>query len=170
MADNGLVTEAGGDPAAGYEARAVGFNPEAAEYGGIHAGRTYVRVMLWCGGFAGLAGAIDVLGWQFAIATNDVQNAGVVGAGFIGIAVALLGRNTAVGVLFSALLFGALINGTSVRNLDPAVFPPELATNLTLIIQGLIVLLVSAPVIVTSMYRLRPSRRRREKEPEQVQA
>jgi simple sugar transport system permease protein len=145
---------------AGYEARAVGFNPDAAEYGGIHAGRTYVKVMLWCGGFAGLAGAIDVLGWQFAVATNDIQNAGVIGAGFIGIAVALLGRNTTSGLFFSALLFGALINGTSVRNLDPSVFPPELATNLTLIIQGLIVLLVSAPVIVTSMYRLRPKRSR----------
>ena len=47
--------------------------------------------------------------------------------GFLGIAVALLGRNTAVGTLFSALLFGALLTGTSVRNLDPAVFPPELA-------------------------------------------
>ena len=155
---------------AGYEARAVGFNPDAAEYGGIHAGRTYVKVMLWCGGFAGLAGAIDVLGWQFHIATNDIQNAGVVGAGFIGIAVALLGRNTAVGVLFSALLFGALINGTSVRNLDPAVFPPELATNLTLIIQGLIILLVSAPVIVTTLYRLRPRRSRPAEEPGQVEA
>ena len=65
---------------AGYEARAVGFNPDAAEYGGIHAGRTYTKVMLICGGFAGLAGAIDVLGWQFAVATNDIQNAGVVGA------------------------------------------------------------------------------------------
>ena len=60
---------------AGYEARAVGFNPDAAEYGGMHAGRTYVKVMLWCGGFAGLAGAIDVLGWQFHVATNDIQNA-----------------------------------------------------------------------------------------------
>ena len=149
---------------AGYEARAVGFNPDAAEYGGIHAGRTYTKVMLTCGAFAGLAGAIDVLGWQFAIATNDIQNAGVVGLGFIGIAVALLGRNTAGGVLVSALLFGALINGTSVRNLDPAVFPPELATNLTLIIQGLIVLLVSAPVIVTALYKLRPRRRRPEEE------
>ena len=155
---------------AGYEARAVGFNPDAAEYGGIHAGRTYVKVMLWCGGFAGLAGAIDVLGWQFHIATNDIQNAGVVGAGFIGIAVALLGRNTAVGVLFSALLFGALINGTSVRNLDPAVFPPELATTLTLIIHGLIILLVSAPVIVTTLYRLRPRRSRPAEEPGQVEA
>jgi general nucleoside transport system permease protein len=148
----------------GYEARAVGFNPDAAEYGGIHAGRTYTKVMLTCGAFAGLAGAIDILGWQFAVATNDIQNAGVVGAGFIGIAVALLGRNTAIGVLVSALLFGALINGTSVRNLDPAVFPPELATNLTLIIQGLIVLLVSAPVIVTSLYRLRPRPTRPEEE------
>ena len=149
---------------AGYEARAVGFNPDAAEYGGIHAGRTYTKVMLICGAFAGLAGAIDVLGWQYAVATNDIQNAGVVGAGFIGIAVALLGRNTTSGVLFSALLFGALSNGTSVRNLDPTVFKPELATNLTLIIQGLIVLLVSAPVIVTTLYRLRPRRSRPEAE------
>jgi len=151
---------------AGYEARAVGFNPDAAEYGGIHAGRTYTKVMLICGAFAGLAGAIDVLGWQFAVATNDIQNAGVVGAGFIGIAVALLGRNTTSGVLFSALLFGALINGTSVRNLDPAIFQPELAPSLTLIIQGLIVLLVSAPVIVTALYRLRPRRARAQEEAE----
>jgi ABC-type uncharacterized transport system permease subunit len=151
---------------AGYEARAVGFNPDAAEYGGIHAGRTYTKVMLICGGFAGLAGAIDVLGWQFAVATNDIQNAGVVGAGFIGIAVALLGRNTTSGVFFSAILFGALINGTSVRNLDPTIFKPELATNLTLIIQGLIVLLVSAPVIVTTLYRLRPKRSRPDPEVE----
>jgi simple sugar transport system permease protein len=143
---------------AGYEARAVGFNPDAAEYGGIHAGRTYTKAMLVCGAFAGIAGVIDILGWQFSVATNDIENAGVVGSGFIGIAVALLGRNTTSGVFFSALLFGALINGTSVRNLDPAVFPPELATNLTLIIQGLIVLLVSAPVIVTSLHRLRPRR------------
>ena len=149
----------------GYEARAVGFNPEAAEYGGIHAGRTYTKVMLTCGAFAGLAGAIDILGWQFAVATNDILNAGVVGFGFIGIAVALLGRNTTSGVLASALLFGALINGTSVRNLDPEVFPPQLATNLTLIIQGLIVLLVSAPVIVTALYKLRPRRTRPEEEP-----
>ena len=81
-----------------------------------------------------------------ALATNDIQIAQV---GFIGIAVALLGRNTPIGIIFAALLFGALINGTSVRNLDPTIFTPELATNLTLIIQGLIVLLVSAPVIVT---------------------
>ena len=53
----------------------------------------------------------------------------------------------------AALLFGALLNGTSVRNLDPAVFQPQLATNLTFIIQGLIVLFVSAPVLVTRCAR-----------------
>ena len=62
--------------------------------------------------------------------------------GFIGIAVALLGRNTAVGVALSALLFGALLNGTSTRNLDPEVFQPELAGNLTLMIQALVLLFV----------------------------
>ena len=53
----------------------------------------------------------------------------------------------------AALLFGALLNGTSVRNLDPAIFEPQLATNLTYIIQGLIVLFVSAPVLVTTVPR-----------------
>jgi simple sugar transport system permease protein len=147
----------------GYEARAVGFNPDAAEYGGISAGRTYLKVMLLCGMFAGIGGAMDVLGWQFRIATNDIQTGQL---GFLGIAVALLGRNTAVGCFFGAILFGGLLNGTSVRNLDPTIFDPQLATNLTWIIQGLIVIFVSAPVIVTSMWagarRLKLTRRTEE--------
>jgi ABC-type uncharacterized transport system permease subunit len=130
----------------GYEVRAVGFNPDAAEYGGIDPGRTYVKVMLVCGALAGLAGAIDVLGWQFRIATNDIQISSQVA--FLGIAVALLGRNTALGVVLASLLFGGLLNGSSVRSLDPAVFDPLLATNLTTIIQGLIILFVSAPILV----------------------
>ena len=141
----------------GYEVRAVGFNPDAAEYGGISAGRNYVKVMLICGAFAGLAGAIDVLGWQYRIATIDVQVSLI---GFTGIAVALLGRNTAVGTAIAALLFAALQNGTSVRNLDPTVFEPELATNLATVIQGLIVLFVSAPVLVTMLSPARLRRRR----------
>jgi simple sugar transport system permease protein len=134
----------------GYEVRAVGFNPDAAEYAGISAGRNYVKVMLICGLLAGLAGALDVLGWQFRVATNDIQVSQV---GYYGIAVALLGRNTAAGTVVAALLFGALLNGTSVRNLDPSIFDPQLATNLTFIIQGLIVLFVSAPVLVTMLTR-----------------
>jgi simple sugar transport system permease protein len=136
----------------GYEARAVGLNPEAARYGGIRVGSTYVWVMALCGLFAGLAGAIDVLGWQFRIATNDIQVGNI---GFLGIAVALLGRNTALGTCIAALLFGALVQGTSTRNLDPAVFDPALASNLTLIIQGLVVLLVTADALIVWLVRRR---------------
>ena len=132
----------------GYEVKAVGFNPEAARYSGMNVGKNYILVMAVCGLFAGLAGAMDVLGWQFRIATNDIQ---IAYFGFIGIAVALLGRNTAVGTLAAALLFGALLSGTSQRNLDPTIFEPSLATNLTWIIQGLVILIVSADVLVLGM-------------------
>ena len=134
----------------GFEVRAVGFNPEAARYSGMSVAKNYILVMAVCGIFAGLAGGIDVLGWQFRIATNDIQKLQL---GFFGIAVALLGRNTAVGTLFSALLFGALLSGTSQRNLDPTIFEPSLAENLTYIIQGLVILIVSADVIVVGLFR-----------------
>ena len=140
----------------GYGVKAVGFNPEAARYGGISVSRNYFLAMAISGGFAGLAGAIDILGWQFRLSTNDIQSTQV---GFVGIAVALLGRNTAVGVGLSALLFGALLTGTSTRNLDPAVFQPELAGNLTLLIQGLVVLFVGMDMVI--LYLLARMRGRR---------
>jgi simple sugar transport system permease protein len=143
----------------GYQVRAVGFNPEAARYGGIGVARNYFRAMLIAGAFAGLAGAVDILGWEFRLAVNDIQISNI---GFIAIAVALLGRNTAIGVFFSALLFGALLTGTSTRNLNPNTFSPDLASNLTLIIQGLVVLFVGADVLVIWIWnqrrRLRLSR------------
>ena len=129
----------------GYGVKAVGFNPEAARYGGINVSRNYFLAMAISGAFAGLAGAVDVLGWQFRLATGDIQGATIA---FVGIAVALLGRNTAIGVALAALLFGGLLTGTSTRNLDPEIFKPELASNLTLLIQGLVVLFVGADVIV----------------------
>jgi general nucleoside transport system permease protein len=147
----------------GYEVRAVGFNPEAARASGISVTRNYVLAMGVCGLFAGLAGSLDVLGWQFRLATNDIQISQI---GFVGIAVALLGRNTAIGVAFSALLFGALITGTSVRNLDPTVFEPALASNLTLIIQGLVVLFVSTDLLVAYLWRFRGRLGRRRAGPE----
>ncbi len=132
----------------GFGVKAVGFNPEAARYGGISVSRNYFLAMAISGAFAGLAGSLDILGWQFSLAQNDLLASQV---GFVGIAVALLGRNTAVGVGLSALLFAALVTGTSTRNLDPTIFQPELASNLTLLIQGLVVLFVGADVIVLTI-------------------
>jgi ABC-type uncharacterized transport system permease subunit len=134
----------------GYELRAVGLNPEASRYGGMSVSKNYILVMALCGMFAGLAGGLDVLGWKFRLGTDDIEVSDV---GFLGIAVALLGRNSAGGVVAAALLFGALVNGTSQRNLDPSIFEPDLASNLTLIIQGLVVLLVSADVLVLGLWR-----------------
>jgi simple sugar transport system permease protein len=137
----------------GYEVRAVGFNPEAAAYGGISVARSYFIAMAISGAFAGTAGAMDILGWQHRVDTTAVQ--GYSQIAFIGIAVALLGRNTAVGVLFAALLFAALRTGASTRNLDPEVFRPELAGNLTEIIQGLVVLFVGAELLLLYVWQAR---------------
>jgi len=143
----------------GFEVRAVGHNPEAARYGGISVARNYFLAMAIAGMFAGLAGALDVLGWEFRLDITSIQSSQI---GFIGIAVALLGRNTAVGVGLAALLFAALDTGTSTRNLDPTIFNPELATSLSVIIQGLIILFVGADLIV--LLALRRLRRRRSRE------
>jgi len=129
----------------GYGVKAVGFNPDAARYGGISVARNYFLAMAISGAFAGIAGAVDILGWQFRLSTGDVQTSTI---GFTGIAVALLGRNTAIGTGLAALLFGALLTGTSTRNLDPSIFQPELASNLTLLIQGLVILFVGLDFVV----------------------
>jgi simple sugar transport system permease protein len=123
----------------GFEVRAVGFNPDAARYGGISVAKNYFLAMAISGAFAGLGGAMDILGWEFRLGEQDVQASEI---GFIGLAVALLGRNTALGIGAASLLFGALATGTSGRQLDASIFQPDLAGNLTIIIQGLVVLFV----------------------------
>ena len=143
----------------GFEVRATGFNPEAARYGGISIKRSYVLAMAISGTFAGLAGAVDILGWQFRLGVLDIQVSNV---GFIGIAVALLGRNSPIGVPLAALLFGALTQGTSTRN--PAisdVIKPELAGNLTTIIQGLVLLFIGADLLFLYLWNLRKKARRK---------
>jgi simple sugar transport system permease protein len=142
----------------GYEVRAVGFNPDAAAYGGINVKKNLIRAMAISGAFAGLAGALDMVGYLYHYGQLDVQVSQV---GFIGIAVALLGRNTALGVFLGSLLFGGLIYGTT-QGLSSNVIQPELATNLTYIIQGLVVLFIGADLLIlyvwNSRKRLRPKR------------
>jgi simple sugar transport system permease protein len=144
----------------GYEVRAVGFNPAAAAYGGIKVRTNYVRAMAISGAFAGLAGGIDMLGYLHHYGTIDVQATSI---GFLGIAVALLGRNTAVGVGFAALLFGALVFGTT-HGLQSGVIDPSLAGHLTEMIQGLVVLFVGADVLILAVWNARRKVRGRARE------
>jgi simple sugar transport system permease protein len=140
----------------GYEVRAVGFNPDAAHYGGISVRKNLIRAMAISGAFAGLAGGLDVLGYLYRYGVSDIPVSAV---GFLGIAVALLGRNTALGVGLSAFLFGALLFGTT-HGLQSSAIEPGLATNLTYMIQGLIVLFVGADVIILYIWSKRRRRRR----------
>jgi simple sugar transport system permease protein len=90
----------------GYELRALGLNAPAAEYGGVPLGATQVKAMAISGSLAGLAGMNFVLGYKHFFELGFSA-----GAGFLGIAVALLGRNHPVGVVLAALFFGALSYG-----------------------------------------------------------
>ncbi len=135
----------------GYQVRAVGLNPDAARYGGISVARNYFLAMAISGSFAGLAGAIDMLGWRFSIGFSDIQSGTI---GFVGIAVALLGRNTALGVGLAALVFGGLLTGTSDRNIPEGVFDiPQQAGSLSLTIQALVLLLIGADIVILYLWR-----------------
>jgi general nucleoside transport system permease protein len=150
----------------GYEVRAVGYNPDAAAYGGIKVRTNYVRAMAISGAFAGLAGGLDMLGYLYKIGTSDVQ---VQAIGFLGIAVALLGRNTAVGVGLAAFLFGALLYGTT-HGLQSGTIDPSLAGHLTEMIQGLVVLFVGADVLILAVWNSRRKLRRQRREPAAAEA
>lgn len=126
----------------GYEVRATGFNLEAARAGGINVKRTLILTLATSAIFAGLAGAIEVLGVRYRISSNTF---GVEQIGFIGIAVALLGRNTAIGSVLAAFLFGALRSGS--QQLQGA-FAADLAVPLSDIVQGVIVLMVSGDLLI----------------------
>ncbi len=91
----------------GYELRAVGFNPHASEYAGMNVNRNIINAMFIGGVFAGLGGAVEILG----VFNYQTIAAGFPGYGFDGIAVALIGANTPVGVILASILFGSLTYG-----------------------------------------------------------
>jgi general nucleoside transport system permease protein len=141
----------------GFEVRTVGFNPEAAAYAGINVKKNLIRAMAISGAFAGLAGGVDMLGYLYQFGSLDVPVSQV---GFLGIGVALLGRNTAVGVFLGAVLFGGLLYGTT-QGLTSNVIQPELATNLTYVILGLIVLFIGADLLILYAWNSRKKLRLR---------
>ncbi len=116
----------------GYEIRAVGFNPKAAEYAGINIRKTTVMTMVISGAFAGLVATNEVMGFRHRFLDNFSS-----GIGFMGIAVALLGRNSPLGVLFAALLFGMLNTGA----LEIDVFT-DVPRELILVVQAVTIILV----------------------------
>jgi ABC-type uncharacterized transport system permease subunit len=140
----------------GYEVKAVGHNPEAARYGGVSVQRAVVLAMGIAGAFAGLAGSGETLGHYYQLQENTLSGV-LVNLGFTGIAVALLGRNTPIGIILAALLFSALDSGA--RQLSGEI-PAELARALATIIQGAVVLFVGGEQILHWLFRSRPRKER----------
>jgi simple sugar transport system permease protein len=132
----------------GFEFRAVGLNPIAARYAGMGIGATIVASMMIAGGLAGLAGGVIVLG-----TTHNLIPALGGGAGFDGIAIALLGRSKPAGVVAAAFLMGALRAGST---------PMQVATGtpiyLVTVIQALVIMFIAAPALVRAIYRIRTER------------
>ncbi len=134
----------------GYQMRAVGFNPDASEYAGINVRKNIILSMMISGSFAGLAGAGEVLGTYEYHFIQDAFS----GIGFDGIAVALLGANTPIGVLLSSVLFGVLTFGGSEMQYDAQV-PFEVIR----VVFAAIILFVAANVTSWFLERFRLGRK-----------
>ena len=118
----------------GYELRAVGLQPEAAEYGGVSVPGTWIRAMMISGALAGLGGINYVLGYK-----GYYEEGFAGGAGFLGIAVALVGRNHPAGVVLAALFFATLSQGgLAVHALVPKQFVD--------VLQGVVIISVATTV------------------------
>ena len=119
----------------GFEVRTVGQNPTAAVYAGIDPGGIVVVAMLVSGGLAGLMAVNEVMGVQHRLLLEFVA-----GAGFVGIAVALMGRSHPFGVVLSALLFGILYQGGA----ELAFEKPAISRDMIVVIQALVILFAGA--------------------------
>ena len=118
----------------GYELRAVGLQPDAAEYGGVEVGSVRWRALTLSGALAGLGGVNFVLGYK-----HYYEDGFAAGSGFLGIAVALVGRNNPYGVVVAALLFATLSQGGLAVN---ALVPKQMVE----VLQAVVILAVATAV------------------------
>ena len=122
----------------GYNIRAVGENPRAAQAAGVAMSRTAILTMGISGALAGFAGATEVFGKMGRFI--DLFSPGY---GFTGIAVAVLGRNNPFAVLLSALLFGVIEAGSMKMS-----YQAGISTSMINVMQGLVILFVATPALV----------------------
>jgi simple sugar transport system permease protein len=138
----------------GYEIRAVGSNPSAAEYGGVSVRKQIVLAMALSGALAGMVGVNEVLGYRYRY-YHDFSP----GYGFAGIAVALLGRSHPAGVVLAALLFGALNRG----GLFVDIFTDKVSKDLVQVLQAIIILFVAMEALFRGkLGRLIPAWRKKQ--------
>ncbi|UXH76640.1 ABC transporter permease [Roseateles amylovorans] len=126
---------------AGYVLRAVGSNPSAAHYAGIRPRWQVLAAMGLSGALAGLVGVNEIAGVQGKLTLDFVA-----GAGFTGIAVALMGRNHPVGIVLASLLFGTLYQG----GVEVSFEVPGFSREMVVTVQGLIVLFAGAMAMVSA--------------------
>ena len=119
----------------GYEIRTVGHSERAARYAGISRTRAIILAMLVSGALSGLVAVNDIMGVHHYLPVGWTG-----GVGFVGIAVALMGRNHPVGIAMAALLFGALYQGGSEIAFDI----PQITKEMVVVIQGLVILFCGA--------------------------
>ena len=129
----------------GFELRATGLNSDAAKYAGMKSKSLTVVAMLLAGGFAGMAGATEVLGTYGYASTSLAGN-----IGFDAIAVALLGQSSPIGTLVAAVLFGALQAGGRSMQANT-----DVPVDLIIVLRALIVMFVAAPLLVKAMFRVK---------------
>ncbi|HOJ88452.1 MAG TPA: ABC transporter permease [Pseudothermotoga sp.] len=124
----------------GYELKGTGFNPYAAEYGGIKISQNIVLAMAISGALSGLAGTLEVMGVHHRF-LGTLSG----GKGFDGISIALIGQNNPIGIIFAALLMGSLRTGSNEMQF---VGVPK---HIILIVQAIIIFLVAADRIVRTI-------------------
>jgi simple sugar transport system permease protein len=134
----------------GFELRMVGANPNAARYAGVNITRNIVLAMAISGALAGIAGTTEVLGVSICQCLPLFFSSGY---GFDSIAISLLANNNPFGILGVSFLFGAMRNGSDLMELTSGV-----SKYIISLLQALILLFVSAPAIVSWVFRIRAER------------